>query len=525
MKTNSYSQKGGLLDDTPNNIQVNKTWTLIYDGTQSDSPLIYQNTSEYKLELFTSDSNTPPSELQFGYVCPAYTSFRFPEGVYLFARSKSVPVTIFRNLFIAENGGGAPEHHTHDASDIVSGTIDIDRLPHGALDHLVKVQDEAARFALTTDDVQLGDTVQQLDTGIMYLVVDEDELDNSSGYDEYTAGMATAVPWSGVQNKPETFTPSAHTHTGAEITSAVEVANKLGTNTVGSTHSPIYLNNGVATPIVSVEPPTVASTLTSYYYTAIHNRVNSCKNLLSYYTLEELSDMVTVGTFDDIYVGDYIEIEMTVDSVTETVRWIVGGINLYKGIGDLTYLTINNVLFVAEDCFVASNNMHSTAGAAGTNNGFYGTSMYTDILPKYNSALETYLTSTHLIQYKHWLSNSSNSSIAPVIGEPEPDVVTNGNWYNVKLMLLSEAQVYGSNVYASSRVDKACDNVQLPLFTQIPNLIRCGKGLDKASATRQAYWLSNVAGVGEYCYYSDYGLASFDAANTNKGVRPYFLFR
>ena len=105
-----------------------------------------------------------------------------------------------------------------DASKITSGTIDIDRLPAGALERLVIVADQTARYALTTSSVQLGDTVKQLDTGIMYYVVDTSKLNSADGYSEYTAGSATSVPWSGVTNKPSSFTPSSHTHTTSDIT-------------------------------------------------------------------------------------------------------------------------------------------------------------------------------------------------------------------------------------------------------------------------------------------------------------------
>ena len=104
-----------------------------------------------------------------------------------------------------------------DASKL-TGTISIDRLPAGALERLVKVEDQDARFALTTSNVQLGDSVQQLDTGTMYIVVDTTNLNNANGYVTYTAGSAASVPWSGVTGKPSTFTPSSHTHTKSQIT-------------------------------------------------------------------------------------------------------------------------------------------------------------------------------------------------------------------------------------------------------------------------------------------------------------------
>lgn len=105
------------------------------------------------------------------------------------------------------------DSHTHsnstitslDASKITSGIIDIARLPKGALERLVKVQDDSARFALTTNSVQLGDTVLVTNTNKMYLVVDESQLNREAGYQVYTAGSATEVPWSGVTGKPSTM--------------------------------------------------------------------------------------------------------------------------------------------------------------------------------------------------------------------------------------------------------------------------------------------------------------------------------
>ena len=121
--------------------------------------------------------------------------------------------------------GKAASSHTHGDADITSvnaskitGTISIDHLPQGALDRLVRVDDDTARFKLTTENVQLGDTVKVKSSGLMYYVVDESKLGEEAGYEPYTAGSATSVPWSGVTGKPSTFTPSAHTHTIANIT-------------------------------------------------------------------------------------------------------------------------------------------------------------------------------------------------------------------------------------------------------------------------------------------------------------------
>lgn len=94
-----------------------------------------------------------------------------------------------------------------DASKIASGTISIDRLPKAALERLVVVADDTARFALTTATVQSGDTVKVTSTGKMYLIKDESKLNSEDGYEPYTASQASSVPWSGVTGKPSTFTP------------------------------------------------------------------------------------------------------------------------------------------------------------------------------------------------------------------------------------------------------------------------------------------------------------------------------
>lgn len=121
--------------------------------------------------------------------------------------------------------GKANSSHTHGSADITSldaskltGTINIDRLPAGALERCMIVADDAARLKLTTKDVQKGDTVKVTATGKMYFVIDDSKLSTEDGYTVYTAGSATSVPWSGVTGKPTTFTPSSHKHTKSEIT-------------------------------------------------------------------------------------------------------------------------------------------------------------------------------------------------------------------------------------------------------------------------------------------------------------------
>ena len=78
-----------------------------------------------------------------------------------------------------------------DASKVNTGTLPLSVVPKAALERVVHVTNQAARFQLTTDTVQLGDTVIQDDTGVMYIVVDESKLNTAEGYEEYAATTAT----------------------------------------------------------------------------------------------------------------------------------------------------------------------------------------------------------------------------------------------------------------------------------------------------------------------------------------------
>ncbi len=104
----------------------------------------------------------------------------------------------------------------------LSGTIPIDKLPKAALERIVIVESEAARLALTQDDVQNGDSVKVTQSGKMYAVVDDTKLGTEAAFTDYVVGtaakaaLADAVPWGGVTGKPTAFPPESHVHTPGE---------------------------------------------------------------------------------------------------------------------------------------------------------------------------------------------------------------------------------------------------------------------------------------------------------------------
>jgi hypothetical protein len=102
------------------------------------------------------------------------------------------------NAILTVQKGSANGVATLDSSSLVP----ITQIPPAALERLVVVANQTARYALTTSTVQNGDTVKQTDTGEMWFVVDQTNLSNSAGYSVYTAGTASSVPYSGVTGVP-----------------------------------------------------------------------------------------------------------------------------------------------------------------------------------------------------------------------------------------------------------------------------------------------------------------------------------
>lgn len=156
--------------------------------------------------------------------------------------------------------------HNHTDLDIISldagkltGTIAIERLPVGALERLITVSTDEDRFALTANDIQKGDTVKVNSTGLMYFVIDDLQLDSENGYEQYTAGTATAVAWGGITGKPTTFVPSEHTHTTSDITgfpTALKNPTELSITVNGTTTA----YDGSITKIVTIDESTLGIT-------------------------------------------------------------------------------------------------------------------------------------------------------------------------------------------------------------------------------------------------------------------------
>lgn len=75
-------------------------------------------------------------------------------------------------------------------ANILNGVIPMENIPQGAIERCVIVADDDERFALTIDDVQVGDTVKVVADNKMYYVKDTESLFDENGYEIYSSGSA-----------------------------------------------------------------------------------------------------------------------------------------------------------------------------------------------------------------------------------------------------------------------------------------------------------------------------------------------
>jgi hypothetical protein len=247
-----------------------------------------------------------------------------------------------------------------------------------------------------------------------------------------------------------------------------------------------------------------------------HNGIYRGKDLTNVYSISEICDMVSKGTFDDLYIGDFITKTITTSyGGSEEVDILFADFNTFLHKGD-TELTQNHITCVPKDCFKTTASMNATAV---TTNGYSGSVMHSTTLPVYATALNNALDS-HIITHRSLLSSAVSTSGNSMAGAGLTGYASNWAWADTKLSLMSEIQLYGSNICSSSFYDTGERNTQFALFRLAPELMVAGLG---KGGSRQYYWLSAVAGSTHFASCTNSGDSTGYLASNARGVRPYFL--
>lgn len=237
--------------------------------------------------------------------------------------------------------------------------------------------------------------------------------------------------------------------------------------------------------------------------------------------IEEICRRISNGSFEDLYIGDYFDITITTSYTTnEKVRGILAGFDTYWNNGDTAFAR-HHAVIVSKNCFNKTLAMNPSVTTVG---GFVGSNMWKTILPVYKNALQSAL-NNHILMHRTFLTNAIDANLNSNAGNNFKGASSGCQWVDTHLSLLSEIQVFGSNIFSSSFFDIGCDNLQLPLFALDPTAKVCGKNTTtdgNGDGGRQWYWLRNVVSTNNFACAADAGYSHYFSTSGLIGVRPIF---
>ncbi len=234
------------------------------------------------------------------------------------------------------------------------------------------------------------------------------------------------------------------------------------------------------------------------------------------YTIDDICAMIADGSFSDIYIGDYFTLSGSIENVpcfveqtgddgakslvesTQTVnydtKFRIAGLDTYLNTGDTAFVQHHAV--IVPDGVIGNNRMNSTNTTTG---GYVSSFMFASVLPVYNTHFDVKL-NNHLLSHREILSNNVTGNQA-----------SGWAWADVKINLMSEPEVYGSNLWGN-KYDVGVNYRQLPLF----------RIASKYICNRNWCWLNAVAGGNDFVAMTSNGNATRNGAGVALAVYPCF---
>lgn len=233
----------------------------------------------------------------------------------------------------------------------------------------------------------------------------------------------------------------------------------------------------------AASPEMVEQAVSVYIQAALspemHRNIFRGKHLGESITEEQL-EVIRDGSFADLYVGDYWEIN--------GVKYRIADINYWKNVGYPESEKVQKPhILIVPDTILGSGQMNTGNSTSG---GYRSSAMK----------------STKLNQIADALPDTFKSLLLT------HRMFSDGAWINASVDLMSEVMVHGTYVCTDNNNRQTSDTQQLSLFRLCPALKSIG----------QNYWLRNVAGSQTYTLISQYGDASSDMATSTYGIRPVF---
>lgn len=236
-----------------------------------------------------------------------------------------------------------------------------------------------------------------------------------------------------------------------------------------------------------------------------HNGIYRGKDITDLFYNGTLSQQIAAGTFDDIFIGDYI-----IGNVSHR-KYLVADINYRLNMGD-TECTTPHILMVPEKIMGTAkmNDTNITTGA------YVGSKMYTEYLAPFKAVIQNDFETSHIVQHRNLFANAVTNGYESA-----------GGWFDSTIELMNEIMVYGSNIFhniqngANLAYNYTMDKQQLSLFRLKPALTVARND----AGERYWYWLRDVVSASNFAGVANGGDADYCHASNAGGVRPAFLIK
>ena len=280
------------------------------------------------------------------------------------------------------------------------------------------------------------------------------------------------------------------------------------------------------------------------------------KDLTDTFTVDQMYEKIYSGTFAGLYIGDYFTVPITTDLytrfvgesftsgvtyyemggtvtnrtwtetedaapqsgkvyatkqvVTENVELMFAGFDYYYNMGDTPLTTHHAVLIPKCSGLTTTDKMNATNTTEG---GYYESDMHQIVLPCYAKSFKTAL-GGHVLAHRTYLSSAMNATTASRAGGGIKGSASASTWTETELQLMSEQQVYGTEVLTTAPFDIGIDYKKLPIFDVINPVQYCNGD----------FWLRTIGSSRWFAACFSTGFAGGkDAYNANY-VRPMILF-
>lgn len=242
---------------------------------------------------------------------------------------------------------------------------------------------------------------------------------------------------------------------------------------------------------------------------AAHNTIYRGKDITSKFYDGTLSQQIATGTFDDIFIGDYIIGE------TSGRKYLVADLNYRLHMGD-TECTTPHILMIPEKIMGTAkmNDTNITTGA------YVGSKMYTTYLTPFKNVIKTDFGANHILKHRNHLQNAVTNGYS-----------SGGTWYDSEIELMNEPMVYGSYIFTPHTTIGTSNTAVPNLYTidkQQLSLFRHRHDLTVArndAGERYWYWLRDVVSSSGFAFVDSCGFANYGIASGVGGVRPAFLIK